>query len=1146
VPNPVVIPFSIHAEVHMTRILRSTKLLLGTFAVLALVTPALARGQAAVITGRVLSEQGQPLQGANILVPELNISVGTNQAGIFTITIPAARVSGQNVNIRARAIGYQPAVSVVTLSGGNQSVNFSLKRDLTELSAVVVTGVTAATEQLKLPFTVSKLDTTLMPVTASNAISQLQGKIPGASIVASSGRPGEAPDIVLRGPVSMDASGRSQQPLFLLDGVPLQGGLPDINPSDIENIEVVKGAAAAALYGARAGAGVINITTKSGKTAPPGVRFGARTEVGASNLERAFPLSQHTTLSLAPSAKLFCANVTVGGSPCGRYIDWDQEVQRINNSGEDFALTPQQFIGDLGFASAPTYERMTGTYEVSPWPVLRDPVGQLTTSAPYVNSSLDVRAKANETGVFASLGNLTQQGAVRYIGGFTRNSARVNVDQVLGSKVTANINTFYSQTTDHNNAGVLIGGGPFFAITRAPFMSDLLARDNLGRIVVNHNPLSNSSQNYNPLYDALYNHLVNRGTRFVGGASARYTPLEWLNFDGSFGYDRSTNQFNAMHDRGWRTTAPDPATAAGYVQDGSSDDAQYTTSLGAAANHSYGDLNARLTSRFVYGDQTLRSQGLYGEDLVVANLGTASAATKNFSIGSSSQTIRDMGFFVGTDFDYKDRYILSGLIRRDGSSLFGAGNRWQTFGRVAGAWIVSRESWWPAADAVSLFKVRASQGTTGQRPRFSAQYETYTIGAGGQLNPEQLGNRFLKPEINKELELGTDLEFFNRVGLNITHSKAVIDRQILPVPASSASGFSTVWLNAGEITNKTWEGTLSVGYSTPWAMNWTSRLIYDRTKSVITRLDVPEFTGAIGEANGSTVYKFRQGETIGTMYGTKFVTQCSELPRGFSNQCSMTGTDLNAAYRPNSQGYIVWVGAGNGLNEGITRNLWRANQGLGNGPWGNRTNWGMPITLRDSSGVDSKGNTIGPVSSVPLGGGLPKYHWGFSQSLDWKSFNVYGLLDAVRGQKVFNVQYAWSLGDLTSGEIDQSGKSVEDARPVGYYWRQGPSSSPVSGSTAGVGGFYDVLHPNSYNVEDASYVKLRELSVNYNVGRLFGAGDWKLGVVGRNLKTWSKFRGFDPEQGTASGPLNSAVLQSSTTYSYPKMRSFTVQLSTSF
>ena len=1119
----------------MTILLRSTKFLAGVFAVVVLFVPSLARAQAAVITGRVISDQGQPLAGANVFVPELNISVGTNQAGAYTLSIPAARVSGQAVTIRARAIGYRPSVRPITLSAGGQTADFSLTKDLTELSAVVVTGVTKATEQIKLPFTVAKLDTANMPVSGSDPISQLQGKIPGATIVSESGRPGTAPSIVLRGPVSLNAEGRTQEPLYLLDGVPLQGSLPDISSSDIENVEILKGAAAAALYGARAGAGVINITTKSGKNAPEGVRFGARTEIGASNLERAFPLSTRTDLALAPSGKLFCTTEVVGGSNCGRYIDWDAEVQRINNSGEDFSLPPQQFLGDLGFASAPSYEQMTGTYMVTPWPQLRDPVGQLTTPATFANSSVDMRAKVANTGVYASIGNLTQQGAVQFMGGFVRNSARVNVDQRFGDRISANINSYYSQTIDHGRQ--LEGGGPFFSITRAPYMANLEARDNLGRIVVRHNPLSNAGQNYNPLYDTQYNRRTDRGTRFVGGSSVRYTPLDWLNLDGSFGYDRSTGEYTQLRDRGWRTTSADATTSSGFIGNGSVDDEQYTTSLSAAATKTLGELNATFTTRYAYGDQTLRGQDLSGVNLVVAGLQTANAATLNYGISSSVQQIRDMGFFVGTDFDYKDRYILSGLIRRDGSSLFGAGNRWATFGRVAGAWIVSREPWWGVRDAVSLFKLRASQGTTGQRPQFTAQYETYTIGTGGTLNPDQLGNRNLRPEINKELELGTDLEFFGRVGLNVSHSKAVIDHQILPVRASSASGFSSVWLNAGELTNKTWEGTLTVPIITRGALNWTSRLIYDRTRSQITRLDVPEFTGDIVAANTFTVFKFRNGENVGTLYGSSFVTNCSQLPTGFSSQCSMNSTDATAAFRPNDQGFVVWVGAGNQLTEGITRNLWRAQLPYGTGPWGNQTNWGNPITLRDVNGK---------IANVPLGNGFPKYHWGLSQNLDWNRLNIYGLLDAAKGQKLFNVQYAWSHGDLTSGDVDQGGKSVETAKPVGYYWRQGPSAAPTSGSVAGVGGLYDVLRPNSFNVEDASWVKLREVSVSYRVGALAGTGDWKIGFVGRNLKTWTKFHGFDPEGGTSSGPLNSAVLSGVSSYNYPKMRTYTFQLSSSF
>jgi TonB-linked SusC/RagA family outer membrane protein len=1116
----------------MTKLLRSMSLLAGAVIVLALVTPGAAGAQATVLTGRVVSEQGQPLAGANVIVPELNISVTTDPSGAFTINVPAARVRGQAVVVRARAIGFAPAGSSITLNTGSQTVDFTLKKDLTQLAAVVVTGVTAATQQIKLPFTVARLDSAQMPVTGSNPIAQLQGKIPGATIVASSGRPGTAPSIVLRGPVSMDATGRSEEPLYLLDGVPLQGSLPDINPTDIEDIEVVKGAAAAALYGARAGAGVINITTKSGKNAPEGVKIGARTEIGASDLERAFPLSKASDLVLTPSGTEFCSTLVVGGSTCGRYVNWDQEVQRINNDGLDYSLPPQQFLGDLGFASAPTYEQMTGTFDVTPWPILRDPVRQLITSAPYANSSVDVRAKVNNTGVYASIGNLSQQGAVQYMGGFVRNSARVNMDQRFGDRFSANLNSYYSQTIDHPD------NGAFFSITRAPWMADLQARDDLGRIVVNHNPLSNSSQNYNPLYDAQYIHQTNRGTRFVGGSSLHYTPLNWLNLDGSFGYDRSTSEYLYLRDKGWRTTSPDATTSSGYIGNGNVDNEQYTTGLSAAANKTFGELNATFTTRYTYADQSLRGQDLSGTHLVESGLETALAASQDYTISSSVQQIRDMGFFFGTDFDFKDRYILSGLIRRDGSSLFGAGNRWATFGRVAAAWIVSREPWWPASNAISLFKLRASEGTTGQRPRFDAQYETFTIGAGGTLSPNQLGNKNLRPEVNKELELGTNLEFFGKIGLDLTHSKAVIDHQILPVTASSASGFSSVWLNAGELTNKTWEATLTVPIVTSGSLNWTSRLIYDQTRSVITRLDVPDFTGTVNEGgNNFSVFKFRTGEKVGTLYGRDFVKSCGQLPTGFATQCSMNSTDASAAFRPNDQGYIVWVGAGNQLTEGITRNLWRAQLPLGSGPWGNRTNWGMPITLRDS---------LGNKANVAVGNALPKYHWGLSQTIDWKRLNLYGLLDAARGAKIWNVQYAWSLGDLTSGAVDQTGKAVESAKPVGYYWRQGPSTSPTDGSTAGVGGFYDVLGPNTYNTEDASYVKLRELSLNYHVGSFFGNGDWKVGVIGRNLKTWTNFRGFDPEAGDTGGPFNSAALTGITSYSYPKLRTFTVQLSTSF
>jgi TonB-linked SusC/RagA family outer membrane protein len=1127
----------------MRKILRSTTFtILGLLSAMAMPIAAHAQG-GATISGKVTSEQGSPLVGANVTINELNISVGTSNSGNFTITIPQARLSGQTAVLRVRAIGYLPQTRQVTLTAGTQTANFDLRKDVTQLSEVVVTGVATATEQIKLPFTVARIDSTLMPVSGSNPISQLQGKIPGAMIVASSGRPGQAPSVVLRGPVSLDATGRSQQPLYLLDGVPLQGSLPDINPNDIENVEVVKGAAAASLYGARAGAGVINITTKSGKNAPSGLRFGVRTEAGAGDIERQFPLATRTPMTLAPGGQLFCASVTVGGSQCGRYIDWDAEVQRINNNGEDFSGSPQVFLGEADLAAAPTYDVMTGTYVVNRYPLNRDPVAQLVTPGAFANSNVDMRGKAGNTGIFASLGNLTQQGAIQGLGGFVRNSARLNVDQRIGNYLSANVNTFYAEDADHGANLEAEGAGsasPFFTITRAPYMANIEATDNLGRIVVRHNPTAQGVQNFNPLYAAFYNRRTDRNTRFVGGTTAKYTPFNWLTFDGNVGYDRQTHVFTQQRDRGWRVTASNPSNSAGFIDNGNDDNEQLTFGFSGTATHTFfSDLNTTLTGRYIYGDQTLRNQDLNGTDLVLAGLVTADAVTKNYSISSTVQQIRDIGYFGGVDLDYKDRYVLNGLVRRDGSSLFGAGNRWQTFGRIAGAWITSREPWWPAPDALSLFKLRASRGSTGQRPRFSAQYETFTIGAGGTLNPAFLGNKNLKPEINTETELGTDLEFFHRIGLNVSYAKAIIDDQILPVTASTATGFQKQWLNAGEVTNKTWEGTLTVPIVQRRSLNWTARVIYDQTRSVISRLDVPDFTGDITAGNTFTVFKFRNGEKIGTMYGPAFVTKCAQLPSSFQGQCSNSSSDVSAAYRPNDEGYIVWVGQGNLPSEGITKNLWKSQIPLGQGPWGNRTNWGMPIVQRD----ETNGNNI---RSVALGSALPKYHWAMSQNVDFGRFNVYGLIDASHGQKLFNIQDAWSLADMMSGSVSQDGKNVEDAKPIGYYWRQGPSSAPTAGSTAGVGGFYDVLGPNSYNVQDASYVKLREASVNFHVGSVGGVGDWKVGVVGRNLKTWSDFKGFDPESGNTTGPLNSAALTGVSGYRYPKMRTYTVQLSTSF
>ena len=247
--------------------------------------------QGATITGKITDDNQVPLVGANVTIDAMNISVGSNTAGQYTITIAGARVSGQSVVMRIRAIGYTPQTRTLTITAGASTQNFALSPDINKLSQVVITGVTAGTEQKKLPFVVAQVSAADMPVPNSNPLAELQGKVTGANIVSASGRPGSTPAIVLRGPQSIDATGRTQSPMFIVDGVEQieTASLSDINPDDIENIEVVKGAAAASLYGSRAGYGVISVTTKSGKASGEGVRFNTRAEFGASDIEHKIP-----------------------------------------------------------------------------------------------------------------------------------------------------------------------------------------------------------------------------------------------------------------------------------------------------------------------------------------------------------------------------------------------------------------------------------------------------------------------------------------------------------------------------------------------------------------------------------------------------------------------------------------------------------------------------------------------------------------------------------------------------------------------------------------------------------------------------------------------------------------------------------------
>lgn len=1091
-----------------------------TTAVLALLfsVSASALAQNVTITGKVLSDAGQPLYGANVVIEALQISVGTTTQGVYSIVVPGARARGQIVNMRVRAIGYQPQVLNVQLTPGTQTHNFEMKIDVNRLNQVVVTGVSGATEVKKLAFTVAQVSSGDQPVAGANPLSQLQGKVAGANIVSASGRPGAAPSIILRGPQSINASGRSQEPMYIIDGVVSQGGLADINPQDIENVEVVKGAAASSMYGSRAGNGVIQITTKSGKTTSEGVKFRANIEYGTATIENEYKYPRSHVMLMNENFTRFCVAAS-GAADCSRTVDIEAEAYRINDGGTDFSLPPATFVNDAGISRNPGQINARALYLSNPFPKTYNPIRQFLTDGQTMNGTVDATGRFGRTNFFVSANQFRQEGSVKFLDGYTRSSMRLNLDQQLAGNFNFSVRSSFTDAVDNNS------GSAWFGLTRQPANATLLRRDSKGRLFIRSVPQNQGAQNVNPAYNSENFRPRNRISRFVGNITSKWQPLTWLDAEFNLGYDSRSNFFEQQQDRGYRTSSSS-STNLGSIRR----DAGRSYAMNSAANVTMrkswleNALDSRLTLRYSYEASDDRYQRSDGQNLAVPGLADPDAAITNFSITGSTEQIRALGMLANLDFDYKGRYIVGGLVRRDAASLFGSAQRWQTYGRGSFAWRVSEEPWF-AFPKISDLKLRVSEGTAGNRPRYDAQYETFTFGGGGALNPATLGNKNLRPEVSREIETGMDIEVMNKYGLTLTWANNVINDQLLPVTPPASAGFGTQWQNAGELTNKTFEASLNVPIIQRRDLSWSMRINYDRTTSTISRLDIPETFYDGNQQGTATLFKIKQGEEFGSMWGRRFVEKCSELPSTFQSRCGS-----GKAFQKNSDGYIVYVGDGNTLNDGITKNLWFTRLPIADSPWAKEPlGWGLPILARDSLGV---------VDLRKVGHALPDFRWSLSQNVSWKRMTVYALLDATVGKDVFNIGRQWSYGDFMHRDVDQSGATISSAKPIGYYFR--------AYSGTGIGGLYDVLGPNNQTVEDASFVKLRELSVSYRIGKLQGVGDWSVSLIGRNLKTWTKYNGFDPEVGQGGGNLNSAALNATDAFGFPNLRQVTIAIGTSF
>lgn len=1064
------------------------------FAFCVLLFPGLAGAQS-IISGTVTDDTGEPLIGANVLIESLVIGASTNIDGNYSFQVPAEHV-GQTLELTARYVGFTEQVRSITAAEGIMTEDFALSVDFLQLDEVVVTGVAEATPRKKLAFTVSQVDSediTLAP--ASNPVASIQGKVAGVAVQAASGAPGASVSVRLRGTTSIS---EYNGPLYIVDGVVLGANQVDIDALDIENVEIVKGAAASSLYGSRAQNGVINITTQRGLATPLNqTRVTIRNEYGISSVAKTLQANTSHDLQVDGSGN-FLSNT-------GEVNDCDTCLSNGYGPGTLQETNPH----GAAFYDNPYQGTLYNAFEE-----IFDPGNTWTN---YVG----VSQNSSKTNFLASFTNVAEQGAIQGLDGMQRKSFRVNLDHRVRSNLSVSTSGFYSQTSNDGITGVLGSNAfinPFFGLMFTNPLVSLAERDEeTGELKVQADPFSVEE---NPLYTLLNTDISRSRSRLLGNFRARWSPLDWLSLESNFSYDRSDRDAVEFYDIGFETV--DPSS----LNDGR---IERFNEIDEAINY---DLTVSLNKRF--GDFTTRAQlkaqtehyDHFGEFVVGTNLVTKGNSdlsnVKQYcseedcdsgdkTVGNYTETVRSEGYYATAGLDYMDRYIMDVFFRYDGSSLFGHEERWQPYFRGSAAWRVSEESFWPADNPITELKLRASIGTAGGRPRFQAQYETLYLG-NGQLSKSTLGNATLKPELQTEMEFGLDMGILDRIFLELVYADTKVEDLLLAVPLAGYYGFDSQWRNAGDLSSNTIEASVNGTIYSSRDMDFEVGVIFDRTRQEITEFESNPYLGG-----PQSLFYFREGEILGGMYGNEFITDLSQLP---------TGVDASF-FDVNDDGYVVAVGQGNSYTSGAgpdgtlggEDDLWGTSVEVGDASY----RWGIPIKFYDEENETDQ---------VQIGNTLPDFNLGLNTTFRYKGFRLYMLWGAQIGGNVYNFTKQWGYRDGRNADQDQRGKEEGMKKSTTYYEV-----------------LYDATGKNSHFVEEGDYIKLRELSVGYTLNRqqlsrVFGdvLHSLSASIIGRNLLTLTNYSGFDPEVGTGLDP----TLHRVDDFSYPAYRTLRAKLEFQF
>ena len=828
----------------------STSAIAGRDAFSAPETATLMQQQKHTVSGTVIDEMGEPIIGANILVKGTATGTTTDLDGHFSL-----EAGGGQVTLVISYIGYKRLE--VTATAG-QPLNVRLEPEDNLMEEVVVTGYGTFKKSAYAGSASNVKGEKMQNIPASSFKDLLQGNASGVQFSASSGQPGAASTLKIRGMGSFNAS---NAPLYVIDGVPVRSGsinslssragldiMSTLNSSDIESITIIKDAAAASLYGSRAANGVVLITTKRGKSGKPAFLFKA--DFGSSDF----------AMDYRP---------IMGGEERRQYI-------------YDGLVAGQIKRGKTEAAARAYADKKIDNFAPIPWCGYTDWDDVLFRKGSHSSYEASITGGADRFKYYSSLSYLKQDG-IAYNSGLERISGRLNVDYQATDRLKIGTNMLLATVNQEVNSEGTSYVSPFYTSRNAVVPSDPVRNEDGSW---NRNMIRIGDRN--PAQSAAYDYQREYVMRVFNTLFAEYEFIKDLKFRSTFSYDYVNTK-----GKDWS----DPRTTEGADKNGAMDKRyselrkmtwanQLSYRMTVAENHHL-DALAGYEVDDQYSDYLLGQ----ASNFATPQKNDISNGMKTEAVGGRSTRSRMVSYISRLNYDYRNRYYLGGSFRTDGSSRFHRDSRWGSFWSVSGAWRAIEEGFLePTKGWLSDLKLRASYGVNGTLPSDLYGYMGLSDLTNGYLEQpgiirSQLPNIDLQWETNHNLNLGLDFGLWSRVNVTLEYYVRTTKNLLMDRPISMTTGFGSYLMNIGEVKNQGVE--LEIGSTNVQTKDftWTTNFNISHNRNEIVKLDGIQ-TEIIG---GYQIHKV--GKPYRTFYMIEFagINPDTGAPQFYTNEKDANG-----------------------------------------------------------------------------------------------------------------------------------------------------------------------------------------------------------------------------------------------------------------